>query len=130
MLDMFPKANIRGFTIIELLVVLVILGMLAAAVTPALDNWLMSREAALAEEELSTKLAALPLQASRAGRLIVIQNEQDLQIDSLTLSAKTPIKVLPNGFCSGGELTVDLGDRQAAFTVHPPFCELTRAETN
>lgn len=122
---MFQTVKYRsGFTMVELLVVLVLLGLITSAVVPALSSSLSSRTAAVQRTELSEKIALLPLKAQLSNQKIVIDNAEMLSIEG-DVTITLPIVVLANGFCLGGQLSIVQGSRQYEFAVNAPLCDLS-----
>ncbi|GGO63605.1 prepilin-type N-terminal cleavage/methylation domain-containing protein [Bowmanella pacifica] len=114
----------NGFTMIELLVTLVLLGLVASVAMPGLDAWLSARKAASQRAELAGKLALMPLQANRQGRVLTVKHAEDLELSDAELEVLTPITVLASGYCKGGEVALLLGERRYQFSVLAPFCEV------
>lgn len=117
-------AQARGFTMIELLVTLVLLGLIAAVVAPGLDSWVSARQAAAARTALASQFATLPLKASQQSESLVIESADQLGLEGVALTFKEPVVILANGFCKGGQGTLELTDRRYPFSVLPPYCEL------
>ena len=115
----------KGFSLVELLVTLVLMGLVASVVTPQIGSWLTSRERAAMKAEIASKLALLPLQAAREVQHIEITDFSQLDIDYPVARISTPISVLPSGFCQGGKFTFAQGGGVIAFNVNPPLCEVT-----
>lgn len=120
----------RGFTLLEMIVVLAFLGMATAMVAPSMlrgiDSW--RRQAAL--DELMDQVRALPGAARARGLPIVVDapalasKTPPLAIDEAwVLQVTAPLTVRANGVCSGGQLRVSnrFGERQ--LKVSAPFCE-------
>lgn len=116
----------KGFTLVEVLVTLVILSISTALVGPAVIKWLDARTANAARNELVNALAMLPLETERSGEPVVINDASRLDIESGgTIEIIRPIKILANGFCKGGELSLTLGNQRYNYVVHAPNCEVT-----
>lgn len=121
----------RGFTLLELVVVLAILGLVAALAAPALlrgiDSW--QRKAQL--DALVEQVRGLPAHARQHGRALRIDDALLASADSplapgpgWTLAAPVPWTVRPSGVCDAGELEVgQAGGRTARLRVQAPFCE-------
>lgn len=122
---MSPLLTKHGFTLIELLVTLTILGLSSSLVAPAVMTWLDSREAAAKRTTLANTLAMLPMEASRSGKRIIIENAADLRIDDDSgITIKKKIIVLENGYCNGGRIVLSLPPRVYTYSVTQPFCEV------
>lgn len=114
--------NPKGFTLVELLVTLVLMALIASAVVPQIDSWLGARERATIRSEVISKLALLPLQASRAGEDIEITDFNQLDMSSRGLIITEPVKVLASGFCIGGAFEFELPSATIAYEVLAPLC--------
>lgn len=128
--ERIQRMHQRGFTLLEMIVVLAILGLAAALVGPSMirsiDTW--RRSAAM--DLLLDQLRALPGDARSSGKPIVISDATlasatpPLRIDSdWTLSVPEPWSVGANGVCHGGEIIVAnaFGERLVRTTA--PFCD-------
>ncbi|ABG41735.1 Prepilin-type cleavage/methylation [Paraglaciecola sp. T6c] len=124
-------ANNFGFTMVELLVTLVLLGLIASVAAPSLDSWLRSRQANALRSALSSELALLPMQANRQGSAITISDASQLQAQDLQLEFLEPVVVLANGYCKGGQIAIiqsekEQNDKRVKFDVLAPYCEIRR----
>jgi prepilin-type N-terminal cleavage/methylation domain-containing protein len=126
----FIKSKRTGFSMVELLVTLVLLGLVASFVAPGVDAWLTSREAAATRMAVSSKFALLPLQASISGKPMLIDNTQQLELDDLGLSVlfTQPVMVLANGYCQGGQFSLEQNERVFYFEVLAPYCQVKRSQ--
>jgi prepilin-type N-terminal cleavage/methylation domain-containing protein len=111
----FIKGKRTGFSMVELLVTLVLLGLVASFVAPGVDAWLTSREAAATRMAVSSKFALLPLQASISGK-------------QMSVSFTQPVKVLANGYCQGGQFSLEQNERTFYFDVLAPYCQVKRSQ--
>jgi prepilin-type N-terminal cleavage/methylation domain-containing protein len=125
----FGRKN-RGFTMVELLVTLVLLGLIASVAAPGMESWLRSRQAGALRTALASELALLPLQANRQGKGITLSDSSQLQNQELQVEFIQPVVVLANGYCLGGKMALIQGREQNAqrivFEVLAPFCEVRR----
>lgn len=118
------KANL-GFTLIELLVVLAIIGMLASVMAPATFSILESRERALLKDELKHQFALMPQRAFNENRKIIIQNSNDLKLNTkISVSIDKPIVILKNGYCLGGDISATIDERVSKYQVIKPSCQV------
>ncbi|WP_438864994.1 pilus assembly FimT family protein [Neptunicella sp.] len=122
--------NQNGFTMIELLVTLVLIGLISAMVAPQLDSWLASRRAAAIRMEISSQFAMLPLKANRSGQAILIDSASKLNITDAQLTFPHPVMINANGFCQGGRFQLQQADTLMDFDVLSPFCEVRRVIQN
>ena len=122
----------RGFTLVEILVTLVILGLSASLVAPAVVSWLDARTASAARNELASAIAMLPLETERAGHKRVITRPAELNLNGSNASSINiiaPIEVYANGFCKGGEVSLSLSSRIYTYKVNAPHCEVQLVNT-
>lgn len=115
---------------VELLVTLVLLGLIASVAAPGMDAWLRSRQASAIRTSLASDLALLPLQAKGQGAALYITDASQLPSKNLALEFITPVTVLANGYCQGGEVALLQGSeknpQRVVYEVIPPFCEVSR----
>jgi prepilin-type N-terminal cleavage/methylation domain-containing protein len=118
---MFLNSTNKGYSLIEILVVLVILGLITALVIPNVTALLGSRERAVKLKELNGILAMMPLKATTQVNGIRLAVGSTIgEIEDVEVTQE--IVVLPNGYCIGGE--VYLSQTEQTFAVLPPLCEL------
>lgn len=121
MLVMSLSSTNKGYSLIEILVVLVILGLITALVIPNVTALLGSRERAVKLKELNGILAMMPLKATTQVNGIRLAVGSTIgEIEDVEVTQE--IVVLPNGYCIGGE--VYLSQTEQTFAVLPPLCEL------
>ena len=105
----------KGFTLIEILVTLVILGLTAALVGPGIESWLDARQTAAARDAVANEIAGLPLLASIQQQHLVIERVDQLAVQDIPMIISKPIEVLANGFCKGGEYLLRRGETSQRF---------------
>jgi prepilin-type N-terminal cleavage/methylation domain-containing protein len=129
---MYQQINckVSGFSMVELLVTLVLIGLVASFVAPGVDAWLSSREAAAIRIEVTSKLAIMPLQVNRAGESLIIDNSAQLNLAHLPIIFEQPVIILSNGFCMGGRFSIEQKQRTMSFDVLQPYCEVRRSDIN
>ena len=123
---MFRQAHNRGFTIVELLVTLVLMGLVASVAAPGVDAWLTSRNKAAIRTSLSSQIALMPLKASRQSSEIVIASADLFELEGADIRITQPIRILKNGFCAGGEIELNFGFSVEKYVVTQPLCEVQR----
>ena len=120
----------HGFTLLEMIVVLAILGLATAMVAPSavrgIDSW--RRQAAM--DALLDQIRALPGEARARGRAISISvatlksASPPLRIESgWTLSVPVAWKVNANGVCEDGRVEVGNVRGTRIVAVRAPFCD-------
>ncbi|APD87578.1 hypothetical protein BM527_16585 [Alteromonas sp. Mex14] len=122
----------KGFTLVEILVTLVILGLSASLVAPAVVSWLDARNASATRNELASAIAMLPLVTERTGHKRVITRPEDLNLSGSNASFINiiePIEIYANGFCKGGEISMSLSSRVYLYKVKAPHCEVQLVST-
>lgn len=120
----------RGFTLLELMVVLVLMGLLAGVVLPRMSKVYDRVQAAFELEDVRLSLARIPLLTFAANTRYELTTlpSNDTQSIEITLpqgwavSADNPIIYQPNGICLGGNLTATYKDVKHKFALSPPNC--------
>jgi prepilin-type N-terminal cleavage/methylation domain-containing protein len=123
-----------GFTMIELLVTLVLLGLITSMAVPGIDSWLRARQASSVRIALSNEMTLLPLQAKMSGQRLQLSEASQLSDDSLPLRFIEPVIVLPNGYCLGGQVALMQNStaenlNETRFDILPPLCEVRRHDS-
>jgi general secretion pathway protein G len=139
-------AGAAGFTLLELLVVLTILGLMAAAVTPDLASMYGRLDFNLARETFEQRINNLSYEAYGANTDLVLKPTTQRGVDALEAMGPSaadvmsqeitvpvpadweiyidrPIVFRASGFCSGGALSVKVGEFVANYVLHPPYCQ-------
>jgi len=127
-----------GFTLVEILVVLAIVGLLAGVALPQLQNMASSVEISTQRTAIKTAIEELGYRAYVSGKPITLTNansipgsentprEQPLEIPSgWRVQVLQPVIYAINGICSGGKITlIDPRRMNESFTLKPPQCRL------
>lgn len=120
----------RGFTLLEMVVVLAILGLATAIVAPAtmrgIETWQRQGEI----ESMLDQVRGLPAAARAQGRDIVISSDT-LAADPPVLhvqsdwaaSTDAPWTVRHNGVCDGGIIRLENKGRISKIEALAPFCD-------
>lgn len=111
-----------GFTLLEILVVMLIVGLLAGVVTPRLYHVAQRMEIAAQRTKILTEIASLGYRAYAYGQAIelpVVLPRQDIPATfplelppGWSIVIAQPIRYSFNGICSGGMLTLINPDKQ------------------
>jgi len=141
--------SIRGFSLIELLVVMTIMGAIAGISLPNMIRLYDSMQARVAEDSLLSELQSLGATARLAGQGFLFYSAADagdaLEANRLYqlgyevyvpvlpqgwgLFMPQPLVVHPNGVCLGGELELYLhGELYRHLRLDPPFCRVTESD--
>ena len=128
----------RGFTLIEILVVLTIIAMLAGLVTPALFNVARRFEISAQRQKIVVEIAQLGYRAYVTGQPLVLGKSADSGAasggapvkpalalpDGWQLEAGPPITYSFGGVCSGGAITlIDPDKGRHDIRLKPPRCK-------
>ena len=125
----------RGFTLLEMVVVLAIVGLVTALVAPAAlrqaDRW----QARLALQDLEQQIGRLPTLARSAGVELVLGGERPwppslppLRYSGGALEFTQPLVIRSNGYCEGGRLRFARGAVFAEADLLPPYCRMRLRE--
>ena len=126
---MYQTKASQGFTLIEILIALVLLGLISSVVSPAVFKWMEAREAAAKRAELENIISALPLKSLLTNKKQVITSSSQLTaLSNMPFVIERPIVVSNTGFCVEGTLIADIGDKQVRYDVEAPFCKITRIQ--
>ena len=124
----------RGFTLFEMLVVLVILGMAAALVAPSLGRTLERVTAAGQRDELVRRLGQLPAVVRSEGRPREWPAGQPIILEGVAwpdgwrVVASTPVSIEASGFCRGGDVEARSGDSALRLRLEAPDCRTVDAD--
>jgi general secretion pathway protein G len=122
--DCNPHSKREGFTIIELLVVLVLLGLVLGLTVPNVMSWLDTRERSARIEEFTAKVQHLPLKASTQNIAYTLFDGAELELDSGSVSFSPALEILQNGYCKGASATLFETDFEVEFVIRAPYCSV------
>jgi prepilin-type N-terminal cleavage/methylation domain-containing protein len=133
------RAEPAGYTLVELLMVVALLGLLAGLVVPRLGAWYASVQAAYQRDEVLRQLAGLGYLAYRDQREWVL-NEWPLPSEAEAanaaaeappplvlpagwrLRAEPPLHYYRSGVCGGGVAILETPAETLRLRLAPPFC--------
>lgn len=126
-----PRDKSRGFTLLELVVVLTIMGLAAAMAAPSLFRAIDSWRARDVLDRVGGQINGLPAQARISGRAVMLGGKEAALPFELppdwTASLPTPWSVRGNGYCEGGDVVLRHGEREWTLRATAPFCEVEAA---
>ena len=82
-----PEKNIKGFNILELLVVVVIIGIISALAYPNFSDWRKERKARTSTVKVKNLIQGINAQVQR-GLYAFVQVHVQAQVDNLTITSK------------------------------------------
>ncbi|MFC3121945.1 prepilin-type N-terminal cleavage/methylation domain-containing protein [Agaribacter flavus] len=118
----------KGFTIVEVLVVLVIVGLLSAVIAPNIFQWIKSSQNAAIDREVQSFFSALPIQAKMTNTPVRFKSEQAIQnlpkeLSKFTFFFDPDLIVLSSGLCKGSTLTIaEANSVTRVYSIDPPYC--------
>ena len=117
----------KGFSLIELMVVLVLVSLLGSLVLPGLSNAYISVSARADLEQMLLRLSRLGYEGFSTGSAIVIESEEDV-LDRLNppegwvIVVVEPLQITPTGVCVSGEFDFIRDDFRRNVRITPPYC--------
>jgi prepilin-type N-terminal cleavage/methylation domain-containing protein len=130
-----PRARSDGFTLLEIMVVLVLLTLITSLVAPRLGTLYQALVLREQRDDLILQVQGLPYRAFRTGREFHLGSADAAGVPPLdvpegwVMDSDEPVVVKASGVCTGGtlELTHEDGERWA-YRVEPPFCRMSLLE--
>lgn len=127
-----------GFTLLELLVVLVLLGLAAAVATPAMLRLADAAEGKTARDQVRQYMHRFPVVAMHRGQSLTLpattgyRSGQWLSehtgtalpelLSDAQFALEEPITYRSNGACTGGTVHWRVDDRELTFHLEAPLC--------
>lgn len=124
MLDTFRTQKIKGYTLVELLVTLLIVALGIGIVAPSFQNQYQVWSTTSLIRTLNGQLMTLPLMAKAMQQSLNITSLDQLSGEFSVVSVTNDIHVLRNGFCVGGAIELNYGKDIRKFQVTAPYCRL------
>lgn len=123
----------RGFTLLELLVVLVLVALVMGLVAPQANRWLEATQARGWRADLRAHVAALPVKAFLSGEALsadAAQLQKGLPdpVDGTQLHLDTPLRYSAMGVATGGRIELRRGASREVWLVAPITGELLGAD--
>lgn len=118
----------RGFSLLEMLVVLVILGMAAALVAPPLARTVDRVREAGAHDDVRRQLQHLPMRARAEGRALTVDAGQPLPDfgrawpEGWSVRALTALRIHASGVCERADVRVETPDSARTWRLRAPDC--------
>lgn len=127
-----PSSRQSGFTLLELLVVMALIGLLSGIVAPRLWQWVDGAQHRAALDTIQSTLQNLPSQTFFAGQGRTIVSAQDAGLslpEGWRLELANPLYYEANGMTSGGRVTLWSGKQLlATWQILAPSGRLVVAE--
>lgn len=123
--------NKRGFTMIELLVVLVILGLTSALVLPKFPSIYERFKGKAEEDKFYQSLSVLSLRAYTKQTQIILDEKTASSLlelpESWEVIIRQPIIYKANGICLGGKVSLNVNGVVRNILLESPYCDPSRA---
>ena len=126
--------RVRGFTLIELVVVMFLVGLLTAVVFPSIERMARSSQLKTERDAIVGRLGELGYEAFLSGKSITLSSSAsairgsypiDLP-EGWDLRVPRPVAFLFNGICGGGEVILVAPDKVLEkLELAPPACEVS-----
>lgn len=126
------QQSLNGFTLIEILVVLVLVGLLAGVALPSMHAISQRYEIAAQRETILTEISTLGYRAYNSGQATELaplaasaaRNSPVSIPPGWRIEAPKPIRYSFNGICSGGKITLIGPDEfREKLQLNPPLCK-------
>lgn len=131
------NAHSKGFTLLELLVVLVIMGLMASLIMPEFEKILTSLNASLERDRIQSEITSLSYRAYTLGQSFTLETNRTSTLlpdgqpildipQGWSIKARKPIAYHFTGHCTGGILEMHQPGRPVeVITLTPPRCTIS-----
>ena len=117
--------NSQGFTIIEAIIVLVLLGAILAIVAPNLSRTFESFSTAAELRKIASQINLMSKKSFLVRKEVLLGRDTLKLQKGWDIETETPIIFSQKGFCSGGEIVIKNNQETLLISkLEPPFCEL------
>jgi prepilin-type N-terminal cleavage/methylation domain-containing protein len=122
----------KGFTLIEILIVILIIGLMFSVGLPISYSMYMSYKASLKAEEVMVFISSLKRESflyseakvlSSKDGVMMVNGKEEIFKDTI-IRIDQPIEFYKNGTTSGGTLRVYVGDQAYSLNVKAPFGDI------
>jgi general secretion pathway protein G len=134
------RTTLHGFTLVEMIVVLALLGLLVALTAPSIGRQLTTRSQQAELDTVVAEIKALPVTALLEGRILKTTNllvgpiSEPIRIPaSWQVAFEPPLIVTPVPACTASTITIKQTDQlqlQAVFFVRGGTCQLEAYSAN
>lgn len=133
----YLRSDQHGFTLLEMIVVLLLIGLITAVVMPGLQRMNASLDRALKRDQVAALVNALPVFVRESGRGFLLKERTSVsdglpvlarQLSELGggIEAENPIFVSASGFCPfGGKVTITVNGYRYPGKLEGPACRLS-----
>ena len=127
--------RLRGFSLLELLVVLALIGMLSAVVAPSLQRTYDAIAGSGERDEVGRQILRLPLAARNAGRAIIISEGDEASLaerlalpEGWAVEPLDELRIEASGVCHPARLRVSGRGLVEVKLLTAPACEVRDAD--
>jgi prepilin-type N-terminal cleavage/methylation domain-containing protein len=122
----------EGFTLIELVVALAVVGLALTFVLPSLTAWVDRLAFSMRQQQFEDALAELGSKARRNGRTVVLKSTgrapqsagaSPIELpSSWALTVEPPISFRYDGICTGGTVRLNFPSGDKSYRLPAPYC--------
>lgn len=109
------RAGAGGFTLLELLLVLTLVGLLSALVAPRMWQWVQSARERAGVDAARAELEAMPMRAFSAAKRLEVNANGPLPLPTgWQIEFATPLVYAANGMTAGSRVRISVGNAMLA----------------